>query len=94
MQSTLSRRLPLSPTYSRHPLPPLECSLLLFALFIDLVGDALQKSRVQVWLYEQTALRLEGRIVVRGCGRWHAVACVQPWQALGVHPAPVSLLHQ
>ena len=26
----------------------------------------LQKSRVQIWLYEQTSLRLEGRIVVRG----------------------------
>ncbi len=28
----------------------------------------MQKSRVQVWLYEQTALRLEGRIVVREGG--------------------------
>ncbi len=39
----------------------------------------LQKSRVQIWLYEQPNLRLEGRIVVRG-----ASACAHP--SLGLFP--------
>jgi len=62
--------LPLPPKCSPSVLAegrrPLGIVLATAAL---LPSDCVQKARVQVWLFEQVAMRLEGRIIVRVRGR-------------------------